>query len=89
MDDRLAFQKLRFDVIPKARSDGREMLRDYKRGFGFDWSKLVKCHLDTAPCNLILLHDGSLCFLDWTFAGFYLSVLHPFPATNCTTRLPR
>lgn len=36
MDDRLAFQKLRFDVTPKARIDGREMLRDYKRGFGFD-----------------------------------------------------
>lgn len=64
MDDRLAFQKLRLESTPKARIDGRAMLQDYKRGSGFHWSKLVMCHLEVAPRNLILLRDASLCFLD-------------------------
>lgn len=74
MDDRLAFQKLRLEAIPKARIDGREMLKDYKRGSGFHWSKFVMCYLDIAPRNLILLRDGFSCFLDWTFAWFYHSI---------------
>ena len=33
--------------------------------------KLVMCHTDLAPRNIILLDDGSICFIDWAFAGFY------------------
>lgn len=74
MDDRLVLQKMKLERIPQTRVDGREMLKDFKRGCGFQWSKLVMCHLDIAPRNLMLLPDGSLCFLDWAFAGFYPSI---------------
>ena len=33
--------------------------------------KLVLCHLDIAPRNILWLDDGSICFLDWESAGFY------------------
>lgn len=35
------------------------------------YCKLVLCHLDVAPRNILLLHDGSICLLDWASAGFY------------------
>ncbi|KAK2806971.1 hypothetical protein FQN51_005773 [Onygenales sp. PD_10] len=31
---------------------------------------LVLCHLDMCRRNIILMEDGSLCLLDWGFAGF-------------------
>ncbi|KAK2796103.1 hypothetical protein FQN52_000078 [Onygenales sp. PD_12] len=31
---------------------------------------LVLCHLDVCRRNIILMEDGSLCLLDWGFAGF-------------------
>jgi Phosphotransferase enzyme family len=33
--------------------------------------KLVLCHLDIAPRNILWLEDGSICFLDWASAGYY------------------
>ena len=33
--------------------------------------KLVLCHLDIAPRNILWLEDNSLCLLDWESAGFY------------------
>ncbi|KIW11717.1 hypothetical protein PV08_11019 [Exophiala spinifera] len=32
--------------------------------------KLVLCHLDIAPRNLLWQEDGSLCLLDWASAGY-------------------
>lgn len=74
MDDRLASQKLRLGIIRKACIDGRETLGDYKRGCGLHWTELVMSHLDVAPRNLMLLRDGSVCLLDWAFAGFDLPI---------------
>lgn len=31
---------------------------------------LVLCHLDMCRRNIILMEDGSLCLLDWGYAGF-------------------
>ena len=76
--DRLAFQKLRLRITPKARIDGREMLKDYKRGSAFHRSKIFMCHLGVAARDIILLRDGSLCFLDWAFARFYPSILEVY-----------
>ena len=78
MDDRLVLQKMRLDIIPQARIPGREMLKDYKRGSEYHWSKVVMCHLDVAPRNLLLLCDGSICLLDWAFAGFYPSIFEVY-----------
>lgn len=33
--------------------------------------ELQFCHLDLAPRNFILKPNGSICLLDWAFAGFY------------------
>lgn len=33
--------------------------------------KLVLCHLDIAPRNILWLEDDSFCLLDWESAGFY------------------
>ncbi|MCJ1476757.1 hypothetical protein MMC13_005426 [Lambiella insularis] len=33
--------------------------------------KLVMCHLDIAPRNILWLEDDSICLLDWASAGFY------------------
>ena len=35
----------------------------------------VLCHLDVAPRNILWQEDGSICLLDWEYAGFYLRVL--------------
>ena len=35
----------------------------------------VLCHLDIAPRNILRQKDGSICLLDWEFAGFYPRVL--------------
>jgi hypothetical protein len=35
------------------------------------FSRLVMCHLDVAPRNLILDHQGKIWMLDWAFAGGY------------------
>ena len=75
INDRLAFQKLRLEITPKARVDGREMLKDNKRGSAFHRSKTLMCHLGVAARIIILLRDGSFCFLDWPFARFYPSIL--------------
>ena len=32
---------------------------------------LVLCHLDFVPRNILWLHDGTICLLDWESAGFY------------------
>lgn len=32
---------------------------------------LVLCHSDICPRNIILADDGSICFLDWAYSGFY------------------
>lgn len=42
---------------------------------------LVLCHLDIAPRNIIV-HNGSLCLIDWAAAGFYPSLFE-----RCTLRI--
>ncbi|KAL2798160.1 hypothetical protein BJX66DRAFT_295805, partial [Aspergillus keveii] len=32
---------------------------------------LVFCHGDICPRNIILEDDGSICLVDWGYAGFY------------------
>ena len=32
---------------------------------------IVLCHLDLVPRNILWLHDGTICLLDWESAGFY------------------
>ena len=41
----------------------------------FGKSSAVLCHLDLAPRNIVLQEDGSICLLDWEYAGFYPRVL--------------
>ena len=48
-----------------------------KGGPQLDFSKCsaVLCHLDVAPRNVLWQEDGSICLLDWEYAGFYPRVL--------------
>lgn len=48
-----------------------------KGGFQLDLgqSSAVLCHLDVAPRNILWQEDGSICLLDWEYAGFYPRVL--------------
>lgn len=46
-------------------------LRQHHRKLILGNCKLVLCHLDIAPRNILWLDDGSICFLDWESAGFY------------------
>ena len=44
--------------------------------------KLVLCHLDIAPRNMLWLEDNSFCLVDWESAGFYPSFFE-----TCAQRL--
>ncbi|TVY88234.1 hypothetical protein LAWI1_G007368, partial [Lachnellula willkommii] len=51
-------------------------IADYNPGpksdrFDFAAAKLVMCHGDLAPRNILQLDDGRLALLDWANAGFY------------------
>ncbi|MCJ1409488.1 hypothetical protein MMC19_003569 [Ptychographa xylographoides] len=46
-------------------------LREHHRKLVLQNCKLVLCHLDIAPRNILWLDDDSICFLDWATAGFY------------------
>jgi hypothetical protein len=37
----------------------------------FQGCKLVLCHLDIAPRNLLWLDNGDICLIDWASAGYY------------------
>ena len=41
----------------------------------FGQCRVVLCHLDVAPRNILWLEDGSMCLLDWECAGFYPRIL--------------
>ncbi len=46
-------------------------LRENHRKLILGDCRLVLCHLDIAPRNILWLNNGSICFLDWESAGFY------------------
>lgn len=61
------------DITPTSEEDLERYLnsRLLKGGeFNLKGFKNVLCHLDIAPRNLLFLHDGSICLLDWASAGF-------------------
>ena len=41
----------------------------------FGQCKIVLCHLDVSPRNILWQEDGSICLLDWECAGYYPRVL--------------
>ena len=41
----------------------------------FGQCSVVLCHLDIAPRNILWQEDGSICLLDWEYAGFYPRIL--------------
>jgi hypothetical protein len=46
--------------------------------FDFSSAKLVMCHTDLAPRNILWLGDGLLALLDWGSAGFYPQVFEVY-----------
>ena len=46
--------------------------------FDFKSVKLVMCHTDLAPRNILWLGDGQLALLDWGSAGFYPRVFEVY-----------
>lgn len=47
------------------------LLKEDGSKVAFESCELVLCHLDIAPRNILWLDDHSICFLDWTSAGYY------------------
>jgi Choline/ethanolamine kinase len=44
----------------------------------FNSRRFHLCHTDLAPRNIIMADDGSLCPIDWAFAGIYPSYFETY-----------
>ena len=71
-----------------------QILLDYqpnvqKNTFDFGLStRLVLCHMDLAPRNILWLGDGQLALLDWGSAGFYPSIFETYAFRTRINREP-
>ncbi|TVY17709.1 hypothetical protein LARI1_G004603 [Lachnellula arida] len=68
-------------------------IADYNPGpksdrFDFAAAKLVMCHGDLAPRNILQLDDGRLALLDWANAGFYPAVFEIYAFRTRVDREP-
>lgn len=65
-----------FNTIPELENWLNQLLESYQPNekmeyFDFKKEKLVMCHTDLAPRNILRTAGGQIAILDWGFAGFY------------------
>jgi len=82
-----------FASIPSMENWLNKILADYTpdlhgRQFDFTSEKLVMCHTDFAPRNILRLNDGRLALLDWGSAGFYPSIFEKYAFRTRLNREP-
>jgi hypothetical protein len=60
-----------FQSIEEMQNFFNKRLFPHNPKLDLEGSQLVLCHMDVAPRNMIFRDDGSICFIDWAWAGFY------------------
>lgn len=64
-------EDLVFDSLDEMEKWFNSRLLAHNPKLTFQDCKLVLCHLDIAPRNILWQEDGSLCLIDWASAGYY------------------